>query len=319
MKQSKASFPNSGQLIALTGATGFLGKHIIEQYVNAGFKINALTRNSKTNTDQITWIEGDLDDSEALNNLCKNANIVIHCAGLTKALNRNAFFDVNLGGTKNLLKVAKSNEVDRFILISSLAAREPQISNYGASKNAAEGALKSGKWPFRWTIIRPPAIYGPHDMEILKIFKSSKFGFLPAPGSTKNRFSMIHVADLAEAIRKLPDTGYNNDIVELDDGKAGGYRLQDISEAVFKIDGKRPRIVPVPFPVLAFLGIFSDLFAQISRKPSMITLSSAYHLSHPDWAIKNSRRPVIPDYSPRFSLEAGLQNTLEWYRQNGHL
>lgn len=315
----ETSAAETDQVIALTGATGFLGKHLLQHYSEAGYKVRALTRKPRDNNDHVEWIEGNLDDGDALNKLCEGANIVIHCAGLTKALNRNEFFDVNLGGTKNLLKAAKAQNIDRFLLISSLAAREPQISHYGASKNAAEGALKSGKWPFRWTIIRPPAIYGPHDMEILKIFKSSKFGFLPAPGSPKNRFSMIHVDDLADAIVKLPDTGHNHDIVELDDGKANGYRLSDICNAVEAIDGKRPSLIPVPFPILALLGIFSDLIAHITRKPAMLTLSSAYHLSHPDWTIKNSRRPNIPNHSPRFGLEAGLQNTLEWYRQNGHL
>jgi nucleoside-diphosphate-sugar epimerase len=130
---------------------------------------------------------------------------------------------------------------------------------------------------------------------------------------------MIHVADLAEAICKLPDTGYNNDIVEIDDGKSNGYRITDVAEAVGQIDGKAPKIIPVPFAVLAAFGMFSDLFAHIIRKPAMLTLSSAHHLSHSDWTVRNSRRPVIPDFSPRFSLEAGLQNTLEWYRQNGHM
>ncbi|UTW56620.1 NAD(P)-dependent oxidoreductase [Kordiimonas sp. SCSIO 12610] len=316
---NKAAPTNTDQVIALTGATGFLGRHLLEQYVSAGHKVKALTRSPKTSSETIEWVDGTLEDDQALETLCKGADIVVHCAGLTKALNRNEFFDVNLGGTKNLLKAAKNSTIKRFLLISSLAAREPQISHYGASKNAAEGALKAGKWPFRWTIVRPPAIYGPHDMEILKIFKSSNFGFLPAPGSAKNRFSMIHVEDLASAIIKLPETGYNHDIVEIDDGKPNGYRLDDIATAIEKIDERKPKIIPVPFPVLAFLGIFSDLFAQIIRKPAMLTLSSAYHLSHPDWTTRNSRRPVIPEYSPRFGLEAGLQNTLEWYRQNGHL
>ena len=164
-KENKVT--ETDQVIALTGATGFLGKHLLEQYIEAGFKVKSLTRVSRENTLQIEWIKGDLDDQDALDLLCKQADIVVHCAGLTKALNRNEFFNINLGGTKNILKAVKRSEAKRFLLISSLAAREPQISHYGASKNAAESALKSGKWPFRWTIIRPPAIYGPHDIWLL--------------------------------------------------------------------------------------------------------------------------------------------------------
>jgi len=309
----------SQKTAAITGATGFLGKHVLDAAKEKGLKVKALTRKPRLSDDHVEWIEGTLEDGPALEKTFKDTDLVIHMAGLTKALNRNEFFDVNLGGTKKVLNAAKTVGAEKLYLISSLAAREPLVSHYGASKAAAEGALLSGKWPFKWTIIRPPAIYGPHDLEILKILKASKFGFLPAPGSVKNRFSMIHAADLAKAIFAMPDSGYNSDIIEIDDGKPDGYQISDVASAIASFDGKIPKLIPVPYSILALSGLVGDAVAAVSRKPSMLTLSSVAHLSHPDWVIRSSRRPKIDDWRPEHNLASGMKNTIDWYRKNGYL
>ena len=292
---------------------------MLEVARSLGFKVKALTRKQRPDTEDITWITGTLEDHTALAQTFQDADFVIHMAGLTKALNRNQFFDTNLDGTKAALNAAKIIQAPRFYLVSSLAAREPLISHYGASKAAAENTLIAGKWPFPWTIIRPPAIYGPHDLEILKILKASRFGILPAPGSFKNRFSMIHATDLARAIFAIPETGYNNDIVEIDDGKANGYQISDIAKAIGSFETKTPRIIPVPYPVLALSGLVGGSIAQLTRQPSMLTLSSARHLCHPDWTIRANRRPTLADWQAEFDLKAGMKNTIDWYRQNGYL
>ncbi|WP_417463389.1 NAD-dependent epimerase/dehydratase family protein [Kordiimonas sp.] len=306
-------------IVALTGATGFLGDHTIRAFVDAGYSVKALTRREQDDRDGVTWVLGDLTNDDALAALCANAAVVVHMAALTKALNRDIFFDVNVGGTKKILHAAANAGVNRVVHVSSLAAREPQLSHYGASKAASELLLTARDWPFSWTIVRPPAIYGPGDKEILKLLKALNFGLLPAPGGKNNRFAMIHGADMASALVAFAKGGNEKAIAEIDDRKPGGYTLRDVAQAVGGSEKKAPFILPIPFPVLGVIGAVNGIIANIIRKPAMLTLSSARYLCHKDWTVRASRRPQLDDWAPHFDLKAGLGDTIEWYRKNGLL
>ncbi|MCJ9430198.1 NAD-dependent epimerase/dehydratase family protein [Kordiimonas marina] len=307
------------KVIALTGATGFLGGHVIDSLLDAGHEVRALTRRPQEARDGVTWVPGDLSDKIALLELTRDADTLMHVAGLTKALNRDTFFDVNLGGTKLVLEAAAENGVRHVVNVSSLAAREPRLSHYGASKAAAELALSARRWPFSWVNVRPPAIYGPGDKEILKLLKASKLGLLPAPGSSKNRFSMIHAQDLARALTILAEGGHGTATYEIDDMKPSGYQLKDVAEALGSKEDRRPRILPVPFPVLGTLGAINGLFASMIRRPAMLTLPTARYLCHNDWTVRSARRPILANWSPQFDLKTGLKDTMDWYRKNGLL
>ena len=309
----------AGKTIALTGGTGFLGGHVIDCLLDAGHHIQALTRRSQPERDGITWIEGSMSDTESLEKLCSGADTLIHVAGLTKALTRDIFFDVNVKGSKLVFEAAAKTGIDHVIHISSLAAREPRLSHYGASKAGTEMLLTARKWPFSWTIVRPPAIYGPGDKEILKLLKSTKLGVLPAPGSSKNRVSMIHARDLAEAITEMCDKSQSASIVEIDDGKTGGYQISEIADAVPSTSDRKTKIIPLPFWILGSIGAVNGLFAHLIKKPAMLTLSTAKYLCHPDWVVREGRRPKLAKWSPKFGLKAGLEDTIDWYRKNGLL
>ncbi len=309
----------AGKTIALTGGTGFLGGHIIDCLLDAGHTIQALTRRSQPERAGIIWVEGSLEDQESLKKLCQNADTLINVAGLTKALTRDIFFDVNVKGSKLVFDAAANAGINHVVHISSLAAREPRLSHYGASKAGTEMLLTARKWPFSWTIIRPPAIYGPGDKEVLKLLKGSKWGILPAPGSTKNRFSMIHARDLAEAITALCDKSHSATIVEIDDGKTGGYQVSDVAAAIPSQSKKKQTIIPLPYGVIGTIGAINGIFARIINRPAMLTLSTARYLCHPDWTVREGRRPKIANWTPKFSLKAGLEDTIDWYRKNGLL
>lgn len=313
-KKTKSS--DTGQVIALTGATGFLGGHVMRELREQGFTVRALTRKVQDDTDGIVWVPGALDQAETLKELTAGADVLVHIAGLTKALNRDTFFDVNVGGSKLLFEAAQSSGVKHVIHISSLAAREPRLSHYGASKAGAEMLLTARKWPFSWTIVRPPAIYGPGDKEILKLLKATKFGILPAPGSTKNRFSMIHAADLARAIAALCDGSNKQAILEIDDGIVGGYSIKDVAKALPGDGKKSVRYVPMPFAAMAGIGLVNEAIAHAINRPAMLTLSTARYLCHPDWTVKEPRRLKHDKWQPQFDLKAGLEDTLDWYRKN---
>ena len=312
-KKKKAA---TNRVVALTGATGFLGGHVLPALVEAGFTVKALTRRAQAQTEGVEWISGSLDDDTSLAALVEEADIVIHLVGLTKAITRDEFFDVNVTGSKRLFDAVQTAGVSHVVHVSSMAAREPRLSHYGASKAGTELLLTARKWSFSWTILRPPAIYGPGDKEILKLFKATKFGLLPAPGSTKNRFSMIHAADLATAIVALCDKNNKQAVLEVDDNHVGAYGISDVIAALPEGKGDKVKAVPVPFAILGTLGGINDLIARAINKPFMLTLSTARYLAHPDWTVKEARRFKHANWSPQFDLKAGLRDTLDWYRKN---
>ncbi|TNE63120.1 MAG: SDR family NAD(P)-dependent oxidoreductase [Alphaproteobacteria bacterium] len=319
MVQKPAAETAPGKLVALTGATGFLGGHVMDCFLAAGWRVRALTRRQQQEREGVSWVNGDLSDKIALKSLMQGADVLVHVAGLTKALNRDQFFDVNLTGTKLALDAAAKGNVGHVINVSSLAAREPRLSHYGASKAAAELALSARKWPFTWITVRPPAIYGPGDKEILKLLKATKLGVLPAPGSRHNRFSMIHARDLAQALVHMADGGHDTATYEIDDTKPSGYQLKDVAEALGGNKDRLPRILPIPFWLLGTIGALNGLLAQIIRRPAMLTLSTARYLCHPDWTVRSGRRPKLVGWVPQFDLKAGLKDTMDWYRKNGLL
>lgn len=315
----KTSKKKTSQLIALTGGTGFLGGHVIDSLLEAGFRVKALTRRPQPDREGVIWVEGSLSDRDSLDELCKDADTLVNLAGLTKAVNRDTFFDVNVTATKNVFDAAAEAGTKHVLHISSLAAREPRLSHYGASKAGTEMLLTARKWPFSWTIVRPPAIYGPGDKEILKLLKATKFGILPAPGSTKNKVSMIHARDLANAITALCDGSNSAAILEIDDGKAGGYQLKEIAAALSGDDGKSPKTFSLPFWAIGTIGAVNGVIASAINRPAMLTLSTARYLCHDDWTVREPRRPHLPNWSPQFDLKAGLKDTTDWYRKNGLL
>lgn len=316
---TKASKKTATPTVALTGATGFLGSHVIDALLAAGIPVKALTRRGQPERTGLDWVMGSLDDDDSLSALVDGTQLVIHLAGLTKAVTRDVFFDVNVTGSKRLFDAAQRAKVKHVIHVSSLAAREPRLSHYGASKAGAEMLLTARKWSFSWTIIRPPAIYGPGDKEILKLLKATKLGILPAPGGASNRFSMIHAADMAQALVALCDQSNKQSVLEIDDNRPGGYTIKDVAAALPAAPAKKTTVVPVPFAVLGILGATNDMIAKAINRPFMLTLSTARYLCHPDWTVKEPRRFRHADWSPHFDLKAGLEDTVDWYRKNGLL
>ncbi len=304
------------QIVALTGATGFVGGHTLNELIKTGHTVRALTRRSQPERQDVEWVPGSLDDAESLARLVEGADVLMHLAGLTKAITRDQFFDVNVAGSKRLFEAAQKAKVSHVIHVSSLAAREPRLSHYGASKAGTELLLTARKWSFTWTILRPPGIYGPGDKEILKLLKATKLGILPAPGGSRNRFSLIHAQDLAKALAALCDKSNKQSVLEIDDNHAGGYDIKAVAKALPGGSKKKTTIVPLPFPVLGAIGGVNDMLARAINKPFMLTLSTARYLSHPDWCVKEPRRFKHAGWSPQFDLEAGLKDTLDWYQKN---
>ncbi len=303
--------------VAVTGATGFVGGYLLRALAAAGFRVRALTRRPQAAQDAITWVQGALEDEAALGNLIEGADAVIHCAGAIKARSRDEFFDINAGGTRRLAGIAADrSRPPRFILVSSLAAREPHLSSYAASKRAAEQVLRAFSPRLPTLILRPPAVYGAGDMETLRIFRMAERGWLVAP-SGGGKVSLVHADDVgrvlagavaAEAVPAQP--------VEFDDGKPGGYAWTEIAAAAGAALGKTPKVARLPAPVLYAVGAAGSLFSKLTGRPGILGFDKMREFLHPDWVAAG----VPPEgFKPLWDIEKGFADAVAWYRSRGLL
>ena len=294
--------------LAITGVTGFVGSHLLDKALAAGHEINALTRREQSKRDGLTWIAGDLHDRGALERLVSDADAVIHVAGVISGQNAEIFEKGNVEGTLAMLAAATAGGVQRFVHVSSLAAREPKLSLYGASKERAE-ALVHGSG-LGWAIVRPPAVYGPGDKETLELFRMAKLGVMLMP--PKGRVSVIHVDDVARLLLALaaPDAP-SNILIEPDDGKSGGWTHREFARALGKAVGTRPAIVSSP-GILLRLAARADQFFR--RERAKLTVDRAAYFSHRNWVIEPKRACPSELWQPRIDTMQGLKDTAEWYR-----
>lgn len=299
--------PQGPAPIALTGATGFLGRALCAFLLGRGDRVQALARDIRALPahERLTPIAGDLRDGAALAAVCAGARGVIHCAGLVKARGRGEFFAINQGATEALAHCAARARASRFVLISSLAAREPQLSAYCASKAAGEASMRAVPG-LGWTIIRPPAIYGPGDKELAKLLALARHGWAPALGSPAARISMIHVRDAAAAIAAAFDSrAAIHRSYEIDDG-AGGYGWRDMANALGKAHGRDVRSVPIPLWLAAIAAASNTLLARLRQQPTIFTLGKLRELRHADWVSREGDLRRDARWNPAITLAAGF-------------
>ncbi len=299
--------------LAITGATGFVGRALLPLAVEAGWHVRALTRSPQPPQEGVTWITGALDLISSLNTLSQGSNAIIHVAGVVTAVNRAGFAAGNVDGTRNMIAAAAVNRVKRFVHVSSLSAREPDLSDYGWSKAEAETLVaKSG---LDWTIIRPPAIYGPGDREMLDLFKMAKLGFVAQ--SPTRRLSLIEVSDLARLLLILVDSPETIQALhEADDGHAGGWERHEFVQMIADSLGKSAVTLGLPGPLLR-LAARIDEWARGSG--AKLTRDRAAYLCHPNWVISDANRVPATIWKAQIDTPSGLRATAAAYRAAGWL
>lgn len=303
--------------VALTGATGFLGGYLIPALVTAGYHVRALTRRPQAPQDGVTWVIGDVELPESLDTLASGAAIFIHGAGLVKALSLNDFRRVNKMGSWHALQAAKQSKVRQFIMVSSMAAREPNLSHYSRSKWEGDNALQTFKWPFEWMIMRPAGIYGPGDHEFLPIFQQAKAGRYISAGGKDNRFALIHAADMAAMIVSQLQAPFAQTIIECDDGHKDGYAAADLKDIFIRLGlSDKIKVINCPSLLLKLFGWVNSVRAFITRKPQLISHKKANELTHKDWTVHT---PPTLDFTPHYDLQRGFADTLAYYRENNLL
>jgi nucleoside-diphosphate-sugar epimerase len=299
--------------IAVTGGTGFVGSHLIDAAVAAGHQVAGLTRREQPPREGVDWIPGTLEDRGALHKLVGDADAVVHVAGVISAHDKAAFYKGNVDGTLAMLAAATAGGVKRFIYVSSLAAREPNLSLYGASKAKAEELVHS--CGLDWAIVRPPAVYGPGDKETLELFRMAKLGIMLMP--PRGHLSLIHVGDLARLLLVL---SINEDhctcVIEPDDGKLGGWTHREFARALGRAVATKPAIISAP-------GVFLRVAARADRlfrgPRAKLTVDRAAYFSHRNWVVEPKRAAPADLWQPQVPTEQGLAETARWYAEKGWL
>jgi len=299
--------------LAVTGGTGFVGARLIEAALAAGHQVMALARRDQDEREGVQWVRGDLHARTALERLVDGADAVVHVAGVINAPDAAGFEHGNVGGTLAMLAAATAGGVNRFVHVSSLAAREPALSLYGASKARAEELVRSSG--LDWAIVRPPAVYGPGDRETLELFRMAKLGLMLMP--PRGRLSLIHVDDLAGLLLRLaePDAP-SNLIIEADDGRPGGWTHREFARALGTALGKRPAILSAPGPLLKLAARADQL---VRRDRAKLTVDRAAYFSHRNWVVDTKLGPPPGLWQPQVPTDRGLRETADWYRANGWL
>lgn len=302
-------------IIAITGATGFIGRALAQRLAAAGWHVRALVRAAsypqRPQDFTAEWVVGELQDPETLQRLVADTTAVVHCAGAVRGAVQNDFDRVNVDGTRQLVRTAAMQErVPRFLLISSLAAREPQLSHYAASKRRAEEALAAHAGDMFWGAFRPPAVYGPGDREMRPLFQWMFRGVAPLIGADHSRVSLLYVEDLAGAVIGWLNNGWQQQqIFELHDGKLQGYSWQEIIAVVEQMRGKTIHRVTIPVSVVDLLAAFNLLSRKVFGGMPMLTPGKVRELTHPDWVADNSQLSLETGWKPEVSLMEGLKRT----------
>ncbi len=307
--------------VALTGATGLVGGHLVDRLVENGLSVRILARTpEKVGRDDVDVVKGDLASPEALERLCAGADTVVHCAGRITAYSREQFDEINVAGTVAMVAAAKAAGTRRFVHVSSLAAREPTVSDYAASKRAGEVEVRKDDGGMPWIILRPPAVYGPGDRATLPLIKQLSQPIAFVPGSRSGRASLIHVRDLSAAIAHVvSEDTLAQGIYELDDGKRGGYSWRELSEAAGKARGGKVRCIYLPKSMVKLAGLVEVAIAKRRGRTPDVTPGKVSELYHPDWVCRHNLLQESSDWVPAVGLSEGLKETTTWYRQQGWL
>jgi nucleoside-diphosphate-sugar epimerase len=308
------------RVVAVTGATGFLGLHLVAALARQGAHVRILTRRDPVHD---LWrdlaldvVPGGLESASALEHLVIGADTVVHGAGLIKAQNRAQFMRTNRDGTRAIAEATGRYAPNaRFVAISSLAAREPQLSDYAASKRAGEDAARAAfaGMPQNLVIVRPPAIYGPWDRETLAIFKAAAQPVVPLFGN--GRAAIVHVAAAAAALARLAMGEGEAGLYALSDSRPEGYTMRELLGAAAQAMGTHPRFLSLPDGVLTTAGRASEWWGRLTGIAPIFTTGKAREMLHADWSVSAAERLPAAFYQENIGILPGFHETVEWYRK----
>ena len=318
----------------VTGGTGFVGAHLVRALRARGDTVTCLVR-STTKAQALGWtdvrlIRGDLHDAAALREGCADAEVVYHVAGRISARDLDEFMRANRDGTANVLEAAAQVSLQRFVLVSSLAAAGPTVPGkpidetrppspvtpYGQSKLAAEGLVRA--MAGSWTIVRPPTVYGEWDREVLKVFKLARTGLAPVFGDGSQELSVVYAGDLAAALvaAAIAPAAANRVYYA---AHPGVITSRELVRAIGRAVGREPRIVPLPGLLARGLLWTIGSIAHLAGRATLLSGDKAAEFLAPAWTCRADALARDAGWRAETDLETGLRRTAAWYRREGWL
>jgi nucleoside-diphosphate-sugar epimerase len=306
--------PASPKTVFITGATGFIGQRLVSGLLDQNVIVRAMVRPGKkpdsripANCDQVAVA---LTEVDKLSRIVAECSAVIYCAGSVRGRGPADFSLANIKGVEAMVQALKrSGNASPLLLLSSLAATKPDLSDYAYSKYAGEQLLQNST-ELAWTIIRPPAVYGPGDSEMLPILKTIRRGLLAYAGPLDQRLSLLHVDDLVSAIiswlsapQKCLHQSYS-----IDDGTPGGYNWSSIGRAVN--DG---RFITLRIPAFVLKGAarLNLLISGLLGYAPMLSPGKVHELLQPEWLCDNSAFTQATGWQPQLDLIHGVQQLFD--------
>jgi nucleoside-diphosphate-sugar epimerase len=310
-------------VVALTGGTGFIGRKLAPLLARSGWKVRLLLRRDPVLAE---WrgmdpqvVAGDLRDPGALAQLTTGVDAVLHVAGVIKATRTRQYFAVNQAGSAALAEATRRHAPGaHFLHVSTLAAREPQLSDYAASKRAGEKAVLESLGA-RATIVRPPAVYGPGDRETLVFFQLAQRRIVPLLGPASAVAAMIHVEDLMRLLVAQLGVPPAGAVLSASDHRPAGYTWREVfCTAARAVGNDRARLFHAPRGLLHAAAWLGDA-GKLLGSANMLNTQKLHELRHIDWSVKPGERAQPQGWEPRHSLVDGFAQTVAWYRREGWL
>lgn len=294
----------------MTGATGFIGQRLVSELLENGCRVRAMVRPDKGTDKRIPkgceQVPVSLTDVTQLASIVAESSAVIYCAGSVRGRKLSDFSKANIDGVSAMLEaLEQSVNPPPLLLLSSLAASRPELSDYARSKYEGEQLLH-GKRVLPWTILRPPAVYGPGDKEMLPLLKMIRRGFFAHPGPSDQRLSLLHADDLASAVSSWLSACQNclHQTYAIDDGTPGGYGWEDMGAAVSE---GRFRILKLPDFLLEGSARLNLLFSKMLGYSPMLTPGKVRELTQDDWLCDNSEFIRATGWKPKLNLKQGAE------------
>ena len=322
----------------VTGATGFIGSHLVEALVQRGVQVKCLVRN----TSRLGWIKncpvecvvGDCQEKQSLQQAVQDVDLVFHLAGATMAVKEQTFFEVNGQGTENLLQACIENNtrLKKFIYLSSQAAAGPcprdgkkkesdpcePVSPYGKSKLLGEELALSHAHLLPLLILRPCAVYGPRDKGFFTLFKSISKNINPCFADHDQYISICYVEDLVQAMLLAAEAQTESgEIFFLSDGH--DYRMEEIGNIFAQAMEIRALKLCIPQQLLFGVGFLAECFARITGKPSIMSRGKVKEIRCKNWLCDIAKAKAILGFDPRIGLAQGAALTAAWYRKENWL
>jgi nucleoside-diphosphate-sugar epimerase len=322
-------------LAVVTGASGFVGSHIVDELLASGARVRAVVRGTSSRRwltgKPVEFADASMEDAAGLRRAVEGADWVVHAAGLIRARNAAEFHECNVAGTARLLAAARDASVRRFVFVSSQAAAGPSldgrpvaedqaphpVSTYGETKRLAEELVLRERDRMAVTVIRPPAVYGPRDTAILKVFTLAKRHLQPVLRSG-GVFSMIHVEDLASAVvTALSREEAAGEIFFAAEPDRTDY--DELGALVRAALGTWTVRVAIPRWAMMGIALGAEGFARVTGVAPLLTREKLREISAGDWVCSSAKIRGRLGWSPRVPLAAGIKSTADWYRAAGWL